>query len=79
MICLRSRSLVPGDKRLIAFIDGNKRTGAHAMLVTLKLNNIKLFYTQDELSSVFWQLAADKIGYDELREWVLKHMKNEGI
>lgn len=49
------------------------------MLVTLKLNNIKLFYTQDELSSVFWQLAADKIGYDELREWVLKHMKNEGI
>lgn len=61
------------------FIDGNKRTGAHAMLVTLRLNNIKLCYTQDELSSVFWQLAADKIGYDELREWVLKHMKNEGI
>lgn len=61
------------------FIDGNKRTGAHAMLVTLRLNNIKLCYAQDELSSVFWQLAADKIGYDELREWVLKHMKNEGV
>lgn len=61
------------------FIDGNKRTGAHAMLVTLRLNNIKLCYTQDELSSVFWQLAADKIGYDELREWVFKHMKNEGV
>lgn len=61
------------------FIDGNKRTGAHAMLVTLRLNNIKLCYAQDELSSVFWQLAADKIGYNELREWVLKHMKNEGV
>lgn len=61
------------------FIDGNKRTGAHAMLVTLRLNNIKLCYAQDELASVFWQLAADKIGYDELREWVLKHMKNEGV
>ena len=61
------------------FIDGNKRTGAHAMLVTLRLNNIKLCYAQDELSSAFWQLAADKIGYDELREWVLKHMKNEGV
>lgn len=61
------------------FIDGNKRTGAHAMLVTLRLNNIRLCYTQEELSSVFWQLAADKIGYDELREWVLKHVKNEGI
>ena len=60
-------------------IDGNKRTGAHAMLVTLRLNNIKLCYAQDELSSVFWQLAADKIGYDELREWVFKHMKNEGV
>lgn len=61
------------------FIDGNKRTGAHAMLVTLRLNNIKLRYAQDELSSAFWQLAADKIGYDELREWVFKHMKNEGV
>lgn len=35
------------------FIDGNKRIGTHAMLVTLKLNGISLSYTQQELSSVF--------------------------
>ena len=32
------------------FIDGNKRIGAHVMLVFLALNKIELEYTQDELS-----------------------------
>lgn len=32
------------------FIDGNKRTGTHTMLVFLALNNIELEYTQQELS-----------------------------
>lgn len=33
------------------FIDGNKRIGAHVMLVFLALNGIELEYTQYELSS----------------------------
>lgn len=33
------------------FIDGNKRIGAHVMLVFLALNGIELEYTQDDLSS----------------------------
>ena len=36
------------------FIDGNKRIGAHAMLVFLALNGIELEYTQSELSDLFW-------------------------
>ncbi len=32
-----------------AFIDGNKRIGAHAMLIPLELNKIDLEYTQDDL------------------------------
>lgn len=32
-----------------AFIDGNKRIGAHAMLIYLELNKIDLEYTQDDL------------------------------
>ena len=31
------------------FVDGNKRIGAHAMLVFLELNRIELQYTQDDL------------------------------
>lgn len=59
------------------FIDGNKRIGAHAMLVFLALNGIFLSYTQDELSSVFLKIAAGEIDYDELLQWVIDHEKSE--
>lgn len=59
------------------FIDGNKRIGAHAMLVTLKLNGISLSYTQQELSSVFWKLASGEIVYEELKVWVRSHIGSE--
>ena len=58
------------------FIDGNKRIGAHAMLVTLKLNGISLSYSQQELSSIFLQLASGEIAYDELKNWVQSHIDN---
>ena len=35
------------------FIDENKRIGDHSMLVFLALNNIVLYYTQEELTSIF--------------------------
>lgn len=35
------------------FIDGNKRIGAHAMLVFLALNDIQLDFTQEELIQIF--------------------------
>lgn len=60
------------------FIDGNKRIGAHAMLVTLKLNGISLSYTQQELSSVFLELASGEIAYEELKVWVQSHIDSEG-
>ena len=59
------------------FIDGNKRIGAHAMLVFLTLNGISLFYTQDELASVFLKMAAGEIDYDDLLQWVIDHEKND--
>jgi death-on-curing protein len=55
------------------FIDGNKRIGAHAMLVFLALNGIELEYTQDELSSVILSLAAGEVGQPELLRWVVEH------
>lgn len=60
------------------FVDGNKRIGAHAMLVVLELNGIQLHYTQRELADTFLQLAASEIGYDELLAWLTSHIRNEG-
>ena len=43
------------------FVDGNKRIGAHAMLVFLALNGVELQHLQAELSDVILQLAAGEI------------------
>ncbi|MCD8124462.1 MAG: type II toxin-antitoxin system death-on-curing family toxin [Lachnospiraceae bacterium] len=56
-----------------AFIDGNKRIGAHAMLVFLALNKIELGYTQEELSEIFLQVAAGEAGFEELLHWITSH------
>lgn len=55
------------------FIDGNKRIGAHALLVFLALNGIELEYTQEELSRVILSLAAGDIGQSDLLRWVIDH------
>lgn len=56
-----------------AFIDGNKRIGAHAMLVFLKINNINLSYTQLELSNLFLEIAKGNISQDDLTNWIIAH------
>ena len=55
------------------FVDGNKRIGAHAMLVFLALNGIELQHSQTELSDVILQLAAGEIEADALLQWILSH------
>ena len=55
------------------FIDGNKRIGAHAMLVFLALNGIELEHTQTELSDIILQLAAGNLQPSELLDWILIH------
>ena len=58
-----------------AFIDGNKRIGAHVMLVFLALNKIELVYEQSELSDVILKIASDEYGFPELLRWILNHQK----
>ena len=55
------------------FIDGNKRIGAHAMLVFLAVNGLELSYTQQELSNIILQVAAGEKEYDDLLVWLLAH------
>ena len=56
-----------------AFVDGNKRIGAHAMLVFLALNKIELDYTQTELSDTILKVAANEYTFDDLLKWILDH------
>lgn len=58
-----------------AMIDGNKRIGAHVMLVFLALNGVELQYTQKELYSIILELASSKIEYEELLKWIIEHQK----
>lgn len=55
------------------FVDGNKRIGAHVMLVFLAINGIELSYTQEELIDVILQVASGKIHAQGLLEWILQH------
>lgn len=57
------------------FIDGNKRIGAHAMLVFLAVNGIELEYTQEELSDIILQVAAGETDYTGLLNWLIGHQQ----
>ncbi len=56
-----------------AFVDGNKRIGAHVMLVFLALNHIELEYTQEELSNIILKVASSESSFAGLLQWILKH------
>ena len=56
-----------------AFVDGNKRIGAHTMLVFLALNGIEIDYTQKELYQIILDLASGKLELDSLTHWIIEH------
>lgn len=56
-------------------IDGNKRLGTHVMLVFMELNGYELLYTQQELSNTILDLAAGKIGFETILQWIISHQK----
>lgn len=60
-----------------AFVDGNKRIGAHAMLVFFALNKIELEYTQSELSDAILKVAAGEYTFSDLLTWIMAHQPQE--
>ena len=54
-------------------VDGNKRLGAHVMLVFLALNGYELSYTQQELSDAILRLASGEIGAEDILRWIISH------
>jgi len=55
------------------FVDGNKRTGAAAMILLLELNGYSFQVTNDELANTILNLAGDRITKDELTDWLKSH------
>ena len=58
-----------------AFVDGNKRIGAHVMLVFLALNKIELVYEQNDLSDIILKVASGEYDFPELLQWILNHQQ----
>lgn len=56
-----------------AFVDGNKRVGILAMLMTLTLNEVVLYYTQEELIKLGLDTASGLIKYREILNWIEQH------
>lgn len=55
------------------FVDGNKRIGAHVMLVFLAINGVELRYTQQKLVDIILQVASGEGRYEDLLTWLLAH------
>lgn len=56
-----------------AFVDGNKRIGAHAMLVFLAVNGVWLEYAQKELLDMILQAACGNLSWEEMTDWITEH------
>jgi len=51
------------------FIDGNKRTGAHASLVFIKINGWKIQISEEELEAVTLAVASGLMDIEPLTIW----------
>ena len=56
-----------------AFVDGNKRLGIAAMLITLDLNGIRIHYSQQELIRLGLSIADGTAGYEAVLHWIEEH------
>ena len=56
------------------FIDGNKRIGVAVMVILLKMNNIKVSYTQRELIDLGLKTAEGLMNEKDILNWVEKHI-----
>lgn len=56
------------------FVDGNKRTGTHAMLVFLALNKIELDYKDMELIELIMSVARGSSNDTDILDWLRTHI-----
>ena len=56
-----------------SFLDGNKRIGMFVMLTFLEVNGIRLECSDEDVAEAGLAVAAGKMGYEDLLEWVKSH------
>jgi death-on-curing protein len=56
------------------FVDGNKRTAVTALLTILRLNDVHISYTQNELAALGLGVADSSLDYKAFLEWVRLHL-----
>ena len=57
------------------FVDGNKRTGIHVMLIFLEVNGVQSDYTQKELVDLGVGIAAGNFDVNDILNWLSEHCK----
>ena len=57
-----------------AFVDGNKRIGMYVMLTFLEVNGIHMDCTNEDIVHAGLSVAAGRMDYEGLLEWVRKHI-----
>ncbi|WP_281886528.1 type II toxin-antitoxin system death-on-curing family toxin [Paenibacillus sp. YYML68] len=55
------------------FVDGNKRIGVASMLLLLRLNDIKVEYSQKELIDLGLGIAEGKLKEEDIEQWIIGH------
>ena len=61
------------------FIDGNKRVSVTSMLVLLRMNNISLSHTQQELIAFGLGIADGSFDYESIVAWINAHICSTNI
>ena len=56
-----------------AFVDGNKRIGMFIMMIFLEINGIVIRPSNEEFARVGLAVAAGKMKYADLLEWILEN------
>ena len=56
------------------FIDGNKRIGVAVMVLLLKMNSIKIYYTQKELIELGLKTAEGLMDEKDISNWINEHI-----
>ncbi|MGO1712039.1 type II toxin-antitoxin system death-on-curing family toxin [Senegalia sp. (in: firmicutes)] len=57
------------------FIDGNKRIGISTMIILLKINQIDIKYTQEELINLGLEIARGNIKENGILNWIKNHIE----
>ena len=58
------------------FVDGNKRIGVAVMVIMLKMNNVKVCYTQKELIELGLKTAEGFMSEKDILTWIKEHIED---